>query len=143
MEHSSMPLVGLGVIILNSEGHILIGKRKGSHSPYYSIPGGKLEAGETFEDGAIREVKEETGLEIRDPKVIAVINNLRTYREEGLHFVSIALLVTDFSGQLEVVEPMKCEEWLWTDPKCLPSPHFEASRMAVQCFLERKFYVKN
>jgi len=137
-----MPLVGLGVIILSSEGKILIGKRKGSHSPYYSIPGGKLEAGETFEDGAIREVKEETGLEIRDPKVIAVTNNLKTYHEEGLHFISIALLVTDYSGQPEVMEPLKCEGWIWAVPEHLPSPHFEASRMAVECYLQRKFYAK-
>jgi 8-oxo-dGTP diphosphatase len=140
MERNNMPMVGLGVIIINEKGQILIGKRKGTHAPYYSIPGGKLETGETFEMGAIREVKEETGLEIRDPKVIAVTNNLETYHEEGIHFISITLLVTDYSGQVKVMEPVKCEEWLWADPENLPSPHFEASSMAITCYLEKRFY---
>jgi 8-oxo-dGTP diphosphatase len=142
MEDSSMPLVGLGVIILNSEGKILIGKRRGSHAPYYSIPGGKLESGETFEEGAIREVREETGIEIRNPMVIGVTNNLKTYHEEGIHFISIAMMSTDYSGHVKIMEPFKCEEWLWVDPTDLPSPHFEASRMVVACYLEKKFYLK-
>ena len=56
------PKVGIGVIIENNENKILIGKRKGSHSPYFSIPGGHLEIGETFEAAAKKEVLEETGL---------------------------------------------------------------------------------
>jgi 8-oxo-dGTP diphosphatase len=141
MEQTALPQVGLGVIIVNKEGQVLIGKRKSSHAPYYSIPGGKLDAGETFEEGAIREVREETGLEIRNPRVIAVTNNLDTYREAGVHFASIALLVTDYSGTPAVMEPLKCEGWFWTDPNNLPSPHFEASRLAITCFLEKKFYI--
>ena len=58
------PRVGLGIIIVNKEGNILIGKRKGSHAQKYSIPGGHLDLGETFEQGAIREIKEETNLDI-------------------------------------------------------------------------------
>ena len=45
--------VGVGVIIQNADGKILIGKRKGSHAPFYSIPGGHLENGESFEEALI------------------------------------------------------------------------------------------
>ena len=55
MEILKHPKVGLGVIIVNKDGNILIGKRKGSHAQKYSIPGGHLEIGETFEQGTIRE----------------------------------------------------------------------------------------
>ena len=72
------PHVGIGVILVNPDGHILIGKREGSHAPYWSIPGGYLEAGESFEAAAIREVKEETGLDIANPTVLCVTYNLRT-----------------------------------------------------------------
>ena len=136
------PGVGLGIIIVNHDGKILIGKRKGSHAPYYSIPGGHLELGETFEEGAIRETKEETDLDIIDPKVIAVTNNLETYRNEGLHFISIILLANDFSGDLRNMEPEKCDEWLWVNPKKLLMPHFDASQRGVICYLENKFYKK-
>ncbi len=142
-EIKTKPRVGLGVIIVNDEGKILIGKRKNSHAPYYSIPGGSLELGETFEDGAIREIKEETDLDIQSPQVIAVTNNLETYRNDGVHFISIVLLVKNFTGELKNMEPEKCEEWLWVDPNNLPLPHFDASLMGVACYLEKIFYKKS
>jgi 8-oxo-dGTP diphosphatase len=136
------PRVGLGVIIVNHDGKVLIGKRTGSHAPYYSIPGGNLDLGETFEKGAAREIKEETDLDIRNPEVIAVTNNLETYRAEGLHYISVIMLVKDFYGQLKTMEPEKCAGWLWVDHKNLPMPLFEASRMAISCYLEKRFYKK-
>ncbi len=136
------PRVGIGVIIVNRDEKILIGKRKGSHAPFYSIPGGNLELGETFEEGATREIKEETGLDIKRPEVIAVTNNLETYRDEGLHYISIILLVRDFSGELKIKEPEKCAGWFWVDPRNLPMPHFEASQTAIACYLEKRFYKK-
>ena len=61
------PKVGIGVIIIRNDGKILIGKRKGSHAPYWSIPGGHLDIGESFEQAATREIYEETGLIIKNP----------------------------------------------------------------------------
>lgn len=136
-----MVRVGLGVIIVNQEGKILIKKRIGSHAPFYSIPGGHLEEGETFESGAVREIEEETGLIIKNPKVIAITNNLRTFEECGKHYVSIGLLATDYEGQLENREPEKCEELIWVDPENLPQPHFDASAMCVACYLKNVFYL--
>ena len=72
----------------------------GSHAPYSSIPGGYLEAGETFEEAAIREVKEEAGLDIVNPVVVGVTNNLQTYKAEGLHVISVCLLAKEFPGNL-------------------------------------------
>jgi ADP-ribose pyrophosphatase YjhB (NUDIX family) len=135
------PIVGVGIIIENSDGKILVGKRKGSHAPYFSIPGGSLEMGETFEGAAIREVQEETNLTISNPQVIAVANNLKTFKEEGIHSVSIILHTNTFSGELEVMEPAKCEEWMWCDPQELPQPHFDASEQGVGCFLKNKLYI--
>ena len=134
------PHVGIGVLLVNPEGKVLIGKREGSHAPYWSIPGGYLETGESFETAAIREIKEETGLEIVNPSVICVTNNLQTYKAEGLHVISVCLLAKGFSGNLAVMEPDKCSGWQWCDPADLPEPHFEASRMAISCYLEKRFY---
>ena len=78
--------VGVGVIIQNKEGNVLIGKRKGSHAQYYSIPGGNMEIGESFEQTATREIQEETNLIIENPQVIAVTNNIETYKKENIHY---------------------------------------------------------
>lgn len=135
------PKVGVGVIIENKEGKVLIGKRKGSHAPYYSIPGGHLEAGESFEKAAIKEVLEETGLEIIAPKVICVTNNLDTYKSEGKHYISVALVADEFKGTPVVLEPDKCEGWQWVDPRAIPKPYFDASAFAIECYLKGEFYI--
>lgn len=137
---NTRPHIGIGVILLNPEGLILIGKREGSHAPFWSIPGGYLEPGESFETAAIREVKEETGLDIVSPAVLCVVNNLETHKAEGLHVISVCLLAKEFSGNLTLMEPDKCSGWQWCDPSDLPEPHFEASRKAISCYLEGKFY---
>lgn len=135
------PKVGVGVIIKNKEGKVLIGKRTGSHAPYYSIPGGHLEMGETFEQAAIKEIKEETDLDIVNPKVICVTNNLKTYQLEGKHYISIILFTDNYSGKLKNMEPHKCEGWQWVNPTELPQPHFDASEEGIKCYLEGKFYL--
>ena len=137
------PHVGIGVIIQNASGKILVGKRQGSHSPYWSIPGGHLENGETFEEAAIKEVQEETGIKIFDPKVICVTNNLRTYQEQGKHYVSVNLYTNRFEGTPRIMEMEKCEAWEWVDPENLPQPHFDASEFAVECFLKNFYYSQN
>ncbi|NHB68023.1 nucleotide triphosphate diphosphatase NUDT15 [Perlabentimonas gracilis] len=137
------PKVGVGVIIENKEGQILVGKRKGSHSPLYSIPGGHLELGETFEEAATKEIFEETGLQIFSPSVIAITNNLRTYRNEKVHYVSIILYANQFQGTPTIMEKDKCELWIWVEPLKVPKPHFDASEFAVECFLKKRFYIPN
>lgn len=137
------PKIGIGVIIQNEEGHILIGKRMGSHAPYYSIPGGHLELGETFEEAAKKEVFEETGLIIANPRVICVTNNLRTFKQEGKHYISVTLWTDTYKGTPELKEPTKCESWGWYEPKILPQTQFDASEFAVACWLENQFYIPN
>lgn len=137
---TNLPRVGMGAIIVNKENNILIGKRCGEHAPYYSIPGGKLDLGETFEQGIIREIKEETNLDIKNPQLIAVTNNLETFQQEGVHYISLIFLVKVFSGELKLMEPNKCSEWLWVDPTDLPQPHFEASKKGIECYLNNCFY---
>ena len=57
------------VVILNDKGEICLVSRKEDHEDF-GLPGGKLEKGESFEEAAIREVKEETGLDIKNLELI-------------------------------------------------------------------------
>lgn len=129
------PGLGVGVII-EKDGLILVGRRIGSHGPGFSIPGGKIDLGERFEQAAVREVAEEVGVEIAPPRVLAVINDLATWRAEGVHFASVVVHAPWLAGEPQNLEPHKCEGWAWVDPKALPQPHFRASELAVRCFLD-------
>jgi 8-oxo-dGTP diphosphatase len=130
-------LVGLGIIILRKDGKVLIGKRSGKFVPEYSIPGGHLNVGESFEEGAYREVREETGLIINNLKVIGVSNNIETYKKTGKHHISVGLLSTDFEGRPRVMEKDKCEKYIWCDPKNVPEPHFEASKKVLGMYFKK------
>jgi hypothetical protein len=76
-----------------------------------------------------------------NPTVICVTNNLRTYQEEGKHVISVCLVASGLSGTPRLMEPDKCEGWRWCDAHSLPQPHFEASLLAVECYLNQRFYL--
>ena len=135
-------VVGTGVVIVNSKGEVLLGKRSGKHAPYWSIFGGHVDPGETFETCAIREIQEEIGITLTDPKVIGLCNNLETYRAEGKHTVSVCLLAHYDSDTLPVIqEPDKFDAIIWCSPDNLPEPHFEASRNAIHLWQTGQFYL--
>ncbi|MBA9086865.1 ADP-ribose pyrophosphatase YjhB (NUDIX family) [Fontibacillus solani] len=142
MKNISYPRVGIGVLIVNKDNYVLVGKRKSLHAPYFSIPGGHLETGETLIDAAKREVKEETNLEIDSVELLGVSNNLDTYQLEGKHYVSLIFLAKEYSGELLNLEPDKCEGWFWCNPYKIPEPHFEPSRKGITGFLNLSTYIK-
>lgn len=115
--------VGVGVLILK-EGKILLGKRKGSHgSGTWSLPGGHLEFGESFEECCKREVLEETNLKVNNLTKLSFTNDI--FEKEGKHYVTLFFITEDFEGDLKLMEPDKCERWDWFDLKELPSPLFK------------------
>ncbi len=140
MKEVQRPKIGIGIIIENEKGELLVGKRKGRF-PYYSIPGGHLEMGETFEEAAIKEVLEETGLVIHEPTVYSVTNNLASFQLTGMHYISVNLYAKSYEGEVQNREPDKCEGWQWLSPNEIPEPHFDASAFAIECYLKENFYI--
>ena len=89
------PVVGVGAIII-SEGKILLEKRKNEPSRgKWSIPGGLVELGESVEQAVIREVKEETGLDVEALCLVDVVDNIN-FDARGkvkYHYVIVDFLV--------------------------------------------------
>lgn len=116
------PKVGVSVII-KRDGKVLIGKRKASHGTgTWAFPGGHLEYGESWEDCAKREVAEEVGIAIRNVQFAAVTNDI--FQKEEKHYITIFVTCDYESGEVKVMEPEKCEEWLWMSWEKLPGPLF-------------------
>ena len=146
MEEQKKVGVGFGVMMFR-EGKLLLGKRhddpakaasllKGAGT--WTMPGGKLHFGETFEQGAAREVMEETGLILNKATVLGVNQDM----VEGAHFVTIGMLAEDFSGEPQALEPDEITEWRWFDLNNLPSPLFFPSAKVLENFKQQKFYIK-
>jgi mutator protein MutT len=100
-QYPKKPVVGVGAIILNGD-QILLEKRKNPPGKgKWSVPGGLVDLGETAEEAVIREVKEETGLEVYDPRLVDVVNYI-SLSEKGAvmyHYVIIDYIVTSQGGK--------------------------------------------
>lgn len=131
-EHN--PQVGVGVFVFR-DGKFLMQKRQGAHGEgSWSLPGGHLEFGESFEDAAAREVKEETDCEIINVAFGAVTNDIFTY--ENKHYVTI-WMASDWQGNEPTIrEPEKCAEQEWVDFDSLPEPLFAPWKQ----LMSSKFY---
>jgi len=134
------PRVGVGVIVTSEEekGKILLGRRRGSHGAgKWALPGGALELDESFEECAIRELKEETNLSIDRLSLVHVQNNRRMDGDVNKHWITIAMhghLRRD-SSPLETMEPHKCEEWLWLSHPEIASIRNDSPNLLFEPFL--------
>lgn len=70
--HRPLILVGVNVLILDESGRLLLLERTDTKD--WGLPGGFLELGETVEEAAKREIREETGLEIEEMKLFGVFS---------------------------------------------------------------------
>lgn len=138
--------VGFGVMLLRDR-KILLGKRhedpKKADSELHgegtwTMPGGKLIYQEEIEEGARREVKEETGITLNQAKVICV----NADKNEHAHFITFGLLSENFEGGAQVLEPDEIAEWRWFASHELPENIFPASNKILQNFKAKKFYIK-
>ena len=93
---------GVGIIIQNDDGQILLEKR--SDCGLWGLPGGRIEPGESIATAALREVKEETGLDIKIIRLLGVYSGphdrIVTYPDNVVQLVDVILLATAISGVL-------------------------------------------
>lgn len=116
------PAVGVGVFVWR-DGKFLMGQRDGSHgAKSWSVPGGWLEFGESFEDCAVREVLEETGVKIKNIKLVAITNNI--FKKEKVHSITVWLESSWVDGEPQLLEPHKFKNQEWYDFHSLPEPLF-------------------
>ncbi len=111
----------MGVVVLK-DGKILLGKRVGEHAAgVYGAPGGHVEAFESFETCAIRETREEAGVEIANVRFLCLTNLIT---EDNRHYVNIGMVADWQSGEPEAREPEKMQDWQWYPLDQLPEPGF-------------------
>jgi ADP-ribose pyrophosphatase YjhB (NUDIX family) len=80
----------------------------------WSVPGGLVELGETTVEAVIREVKEETGLDVAEPELIDVVDNVVRDKngEVKYHFVIIDYFVKLKGGKLNASSDAEELKWV-------------------------------
>ena len=131
--------VAVDVLVVR-EGKLLLGKRKGSYGAgFWGLPGGHLEDKESVIVAGARELKEETGLDAGPLAFVALFNN--NNREE--HYLHIALMAREATGEPVCAEPNRCEEWRWFPLKNLPYEEILWVHVPqIKAFLEGTYFIE-
>jgi 8-oxo-dGTP diphosphatase len=118
---ASRPAVGVAVLIRRGD-QLLLLKRKGAHGEgTWCPPGGHLEFGESPEECAQREAREETGVEVTGIRFLAITNDVFA---EGKHYLTVWMEGTYVSGEPASGEPEKVSQVGWFASDALPEPRF-------------------
>lgn len=133
--------VGIGIMIKDND-RILLGHRHndqedtgGIYEPNtWTFPGGKQEFEETIYECAIREVKEETNLDIDDLEIFGVVDDIQPNK----HYITIQVIANKYQGNLQIMEPTKIDEWLWFSINELPDNLYSPTKKFIERYKVKK-----
>ncbi|MBU3971189.1 MAG: NUDIX hydrolase [Alphaproteobacteria bacterium] len=91
------PVPCVGVVCLRGDAVLLIRRGTPPRQGEWSLPGGRIEPGERVVDAALRELREETGVEARITGLVDVVDGL--FPEAGRHYVLIDYAAEWVSGE--------------------------------------------
>lgn len=102
--HDPILTAGVLLLVFNEKNEVLMQLR--TDYSQWGFPGGSMELGESFEETAKRELKEETNLNIEELKLIKMLSGKDTYREypngDKLYDITAVFVIRKFSGSLKI-----------------------------------------
>jgi 8-oxo-dGTP diphosphatase len=115
------PVVGVGALIQDGDRYLLIKRAAEPDAGFWSVPGGLVEVGEKAEDAAVREAKEETGLDVEVVELLGVVDKI--VRDEDslikFHFIIVDYLVRPKGGSLRAASDAL--EAIWVKAEEIPA----------------------
>jgi ADP-ribose pyrophosphatase YjhB (NUDIX family) len=126
-------------VVLDQAGRILLHRR--DDNELWSIPGGAMEVGERIAGTAVREVKEETGLEVRPEALVGIYTDPRHVVEYGDGEVrqqfSVCFACRVLGGELSTGEE-SLEVGFYTPAEIDAMPMHESIRLRIRHYLEHR-----
>jgi len=125
-EYPRRPIVGVGGVILVDGRVVLIKRRYDPMAGRWSLPGGAVDVGETLHQGLVREMKEETGLDVEVGPVVDVFDRITHDADGGVrfHYVLADYLCRAIggtpaagsdAGEIALVDPIDLRRYDLTD----------------------------
>jgi 8-oxo-dGTP diphosphatase len=140
MHHLILPSIN---IFFMKDKKVLLGRRinTGWMDGHLCPPGGHIEAGETPKLAAIREVKEELGIDIKPADLEFICVAARNV--SPTEYVAYEFLVRDKDFEFTNNEPKKCSELVWVDIDNLPDDVIPDFREVItQSIIGNKKYLE-
>ncbi|MEU5418994.1 NUDIX domain-containing protein [Streptomyces sp. NPDC020667] len=115
-------VIDVMVLLHRDDGRVLLLRRPGGSltEGLLAPPGGHVGRGETFADGALREVRAEVGVAV-DPLDLEFCHLVHHRDPHGEDRVGIAFTTQRWSGEPRGGEPRKCSALVWADPARPPA----------------------
>jgi ADP-ribose pyrophosphatase YjhB (NUDIX family) len=128
------------VVVVNEKNEVLLQKR--SDNGLWGLPGGLMELNETIQEAAIREVKEETNLDIVLKRFIGIfVNPFMRWREKDLAKIySFAFLAEIVGGEL-MVNDTESTELKYFSFENLPEIHSMDNLEIINAYYHNKFEI--
>jgi len=128
--HLTKPPRDVAGVAVVSEGQILCVKRsetQGKYPNFWSLPMGGVEKGETFEEGAARELKEETMLDI-NPKSLVYLGTIK----DGVYNRLCKVYKAEMDGKPKPTLDHEHTDWGYYDKDNLPRPFEDRMRQVLE-----------
>ena len=113
-EYPDCPRVGVGAVVIRDGGVLLIKRGIPPSEGLWAIPGGMLELGETLQEGAEREIFEETGIRIRAGEPVHTFDFFEKDADGRIrfHFVIVDMEADYISGEPKGADDALEARWL-------------------------------
>lgn len=137
MTDQIFPEPTVGIFIFNPAGELLLLKSHKWPDGKHVVPGGHVELGESIEQAAIREAKEETGLDVHDLEFI----NFQEFIYDPAFWKQRHFIFFDFAARTESLEVTLNDEaeehvWVWLDA-ALHLPLDSYTRASIEIIMKR------
>ena len=128
--HLTKPLRKVGGVAIVSEGQVLLVKRSetaGKYPNFWAVPMGGIEKGETFREGAARELKEETMLDI-NPKSLVYLGTIK----DGVYNRLTKIFKAEVDGKPKPTLDHEHVDYGYYDKDSLPRPFEDRMRQMLE-----------
>jgi 8-oxo-dGTP diphosphatase len=116
-EYPGRPWSAVGGIVFRGDDVLLVRSAKGALKGRWTLPGGAQDVGETIYETAIREVREEAGIEIETIGIVTAVDSL--WRDEAgkpkYHYTIVEVLAEWRSGDLVAGDDAEAADWVSPD----------------------------
>lgn len=131
-------------VLLEKDGKIAFVLRSGTDwmNDYYGLPSGKVEHDEPFLEAAVREAKEEVGVDINIEDLEPVLTVHRKASDSAPYWVDMFFKAKKWQGEPFNAEPHVHSELAWLDPKNLPENVIPSVKDALEHIEAGKIYAE-